>query len=136
MKKPQKFKPSCPWIKKEMANAKRAGSARYFLGSSAVGASGSIGGFSVSFGRSDKIKAEKLVIYAAALGQKQGILPVDMSKWAGSACWSGDAGVVSFSQAGSPFDPVKIPVRFLEWSPAEPIEEIIEPEADQFLMAA
>ena len=85
-----------------------------------------------------KQKADDLVLYAAALGQKQGVLPVDMSEWAGTAWWEGDNGVVTFSLPG-PWAPVKIKVRFLEWSPAPAIEETIEDEpaaAEQFLLAA
>lgn len=138
MKKPQKFKPSCPWIKKDMANAKRAGSVWYSLGDGAVGSpacmtSGMI--YSPAMKKA-KQKADDLVLYAAALGQKQGKLPVDMSGWGGKAYWSGDNGSVSFALLSGAWDPVVIPLKNLEWSPAPAIEDIYEPEADQFLMAA
>ena len=138
-KSPKKFKPTCAWIKKEMTAAKAAASRWYSLGSGAVGApqSKTGSGFYSPMMKKVKQKADDLVLYAAALGQKQGLLPVDMSEWSGSAWWEGDNGVVTFSLPG-PWNPVKIPVRFLEWSPAAAIEETIEdePAVEQFLLAA
>lgn len=140
MKKKTTFKPTCAWIKKEQANAKRAFRAWYSLGSGAVGAAASM---TSSLGycpaaKKVKQKADDLVLYAAALGQKQGKLPVDLTDWGGKPSWSGDNGSVTFTKLGrdEPYNPIEIPVRFLEWSPAPPAEEtmseIAARAADQY----
>jgi hypothetical protein len=113
------FKPTCAWIKKEQAAHRRALSAWYRLGT-AVGDpwAAPMAMISSPAAKKARTKHDDLVLYAAALGQKQKKLPVNLSGWTGKAWWAGDAGRVTFSQNTVQADAVTIPVRFLEWTPA------------------
>jgi hypothetical protein len=124
MKKAKAFKAS-GWLGKEMAAAKAAMN-RWYLMTSAKGDPQS--GATAYWGKGAEKARQKykdLVLYAAALGIKQGKLPEDLSGWTGQAIWSGDTGSVKF-RMGNAWDAVTIPIRFLEWSPeaaaAAPIE--------------
>lgn len=135
----KKFKPTCPWIKKERAAEKRALNSWYRL-KNAVGDPGfatSIQPYGGAKLRKIYQKHNDLVLYAAALGQKRGLLPADLTNWSGVANWAGDDGVVTFRQISGNVDfknygkavtylktagePVKIELANLEWTP-EPIE--------------
>ena len=67
-------------------------------------------------------KSKDLVVYAAALGIKQGKLPEDLTNWVGQAIWDGDTGNVKFRKSNT-LETVTIPVRFLNWTPAPPAVE-------------
>ena len=110
-----------------MSIAKRAFSAWYSLGSGAVGAPQSLtsGMIYSPAAKKAKQKADDLVLYAAALGQKQGKLPVDMTGWNGRAWWTGDIGRVVFFKFDDRSTEVAIPIRFLEWVPAPAIVDEI-----------
>jgi hypothetical protein len=128
MKKQKVFKPTCPWIKKDMAAAKRALNAWYFLGSAAFGDPCIVTPY-LSFSpmaKKYKAKHNDLVLYGAALGQKRKQLPVDLTGWQGRASWNGDLGAVTFVKLDQPSTTVTVPLRFLEWPPdvaAEPMKE-------------
>ena len=68
-------------------------------------------------------KMKDLTQYAAALGRKQGLLPLDMTDWSGTAWFEGDFGAVSFWKNYRTGEPIVIPLRFLTWTPAPAIEE-------------
>ena len=68
-----------------------------------------------------------IVLYAAAIGQKRGVLPLDLSAWEASS---------NFDYSGATDDPVlvvfrngacEVPIRVdnLDWKPAEPVEELV-----------
>ena len=70
-----------------------------------------------------------IVLYAAAIGQKRGVLPLDLSAWEASSNfdYSGfgnlQASVLVVFRNGA----CKVPIRVdnLDWKPAEPVEELV-----------
>lgn len=109
---------------KEMAAAKAAAN-RWYLLKGAVKWDPQPGHSGMTFSPAAKKAWEKykdLVLYAAALGIKQGKLPEDLSQWVGQATWAGDTGSVKFRK-GNALEAVQIKVRFLEWSPTAPVTE-------------
>jgi hypothetical protein len=123
----KKYTPS-PERKKEITKFKTAGSRWYLMthakGDPAPGASGMT--FS-PLAKKQVAKSADLVQYAAALGRKQGKLPIDLTDWSGTATWNGDTGSVLFSRNRS-LEKIRIPLRFLEWTPAAPVDETEYPE--------
>lgn len=123
-----KFKPTCPWIVKEQ-RAQRQALSRWYLLNGAKGdpwPPPTALPFSPA-AKKARQKHNDLVLYAAALGQKQGRLPEMMTGWQGHASWNGDVGNVTFvsvNESGTPA--VVIPVRFLEWSPTAEAEPMLE----------
>lgn len=112
-----------PLRRKEMAATKAAARRWYLMdyakGDPQPGASG------VTYSPAAKkawAKYKDLVQYAAALGRKRGILPIDLTNWVGQAIWTGDVGSVKFRKANSA-ETVMIPLRFLEWTPSAPAAE-------------
>lgn len=123
-----KYKVQCAWIKKEQAAHKRALNTWYRLDNTAHGEPYCQNGANcyVKGAKVAKQRLKDVCTYAAALGRKQGKLPINLKEWTAWASVNDADGSVTFSKAGNPS--VTIPVRFLNWSPVE--------QAPDFAMAA
>lgn len=134
--------------KKEIAAGKRALSKRYFIGAQ-------IGDpiNQMQFARRDGL-AEKVALYAAAIGRQRGVLPADLSGWlvTGQCNMQPDQdgrGAITFTQyEGAPeyFDrwdqsrirprkvlrEITLEIENLNWTPDEPIDESEPDPMDDF----
>lgn len=121
---PKKWKPTCPWIKKEQAQAKRALGAWHPVNN----------GQEPAFRYAGKVRAlaRNVYLYAAAIGQKRGLLPAELGAW---SCWGWAPGMkaaaIYFGEPGKPGMPIVVQIGNLEAWPAPPAEETIEEAAWQ-----
>jgi hypothetical protein len=116
-----KYQPS-PARKKEITKFKTAASRWYLMDYAKGDPVAPTGVAYAPWAKKANQKQKDLVLYAAALGIKQSLLPVDLEGWVGNAVWEGDAGSVKFRKAGTT-TVATVPVRFLEWTPTPPVSE-------------
>jgi len=128
MAKRKKFKPTAPMLVKEAAEWRRAFNKWHAVndGTEPVYRAE----VSRLVGKRERVKYERaakhtraLVLYAAALGHKRGLLPYDLREC--GATWAegakpGTAFVTFKPEAGAS---VTIPLSFLDWEPDEPVCE-------------
>lgn len=120
MTKQKQWKPTCAWVKKE-----RAASNRALRGYQAV-QSQQDPVWRTPFNSNAKY-ARVLYLYAAAMGQKLGLLPQDLGGWSASGYpFEGEAKVM-FGKPGSA-KAVTVMVRNLDAWPAPAVEETEAPE--------
>lgn len=127
---PKKWKPSCPWIKKEQAQAKRALSAWHKIAAAGEPC------FAKPMGANHSL-TRNVYLYAAALGQKRGQLPENLGAW---SCWGWfpvvggkpmEWALIKFAKAGMA-EPIVVKIENLLAWPAPAVEE----EAPEMAMAA
>lgn len=132
------FKPKSPNMRKWGAEATRAFNKRHAVDSADQPKFEKIekkpgSGWECSWERRDRDNANRtlraIVLCAAAIGQKRGVLPLDLSAWEASSDfdYSGfgnlQASVLVVFRDGA----CEVPIRVdnLDWKPAEPVEELV-----------
>ena len=129
------FKPKSPNMRKWGAEATRARNKWHAVDSADQPKLSQKQGtpFENAWERRDRDNANRalraIVLYAAAIGQKRGVLPLDLSAWEASSNfdYSGfgnlQASVLVVFRDGA----CEVPIRVdnLDWKPAEPVEELV-----------